>query len=102
VASHLNLIFHSDSAFKIGALQLKVLKTLWDYPKKNALLIKQKRFIEIKNGEVIRHGKVGEDEQFYDISNLQENTEIRALILRFWAKEQVVFLDNTQQTTPHI
>ncbi|MFT6069161.1 MAG: DNA polymerase-3 subunit epsilon [Bacteriovoracaceae bacterium] len=102
VVRNLNLEFLQENQFKINELQLKILKTYWQYPKQDVLLVQANRFIKIEKGVVISHGKMGEDEQFYDISRVQENPEIRALILRFWGKQNLISCDNKQQNTPHI
>ncbi len=102
VVKNLNLKMLKDNEAKVDQLHLKILKTYWEYPKKNVLLIQANRFLKIENGVVISHGKIGEDEQFYDISMIQENPEIKALVLRFWAKQNFISCDIKQQNDPHI
>lgn len=97
VATNLNLKWNSVHEVHATALHLQIIKSFWSYPNENCLLVKDKRFIQIENGEVIRHGKIGEDDQLHDSSPLNENPELKALILRFWPKQTVISLDRTHK-----
>ena len=102
VAANLALKFIDSLEVEVSDLHLKIIKTFWEYPKQNGLFIKGERFIKIENGVVISHGKLGADEHFLEEFKIEENPEIKALVLRFWSKQKLISLGHTQQTDPHI
>jgi len=102
VAANLSLEWESVHEVKVKPIHLKIIKSFWEYPKKNCLLVKDKRFIQIENGILIRYGKIGDDDQLYDFNQIEENPELKALVLRFWEKQTVISLDDTHKQHPYI
>lgn len=102
IGGKLNLEWVSVHELKVTKLHLKIIKTYWEYPSKNCLLVKKNRFIEIRDGKALRHGVLDEDGCQHSHSNIEENPEIRGLILRFWGNARVLTLGSTRQHDPHI